>query len=492
MIRKICPVIFLLAACCVLHARPLNIIIVTGTDSSEDGYAEFLRDIYMDNANVEIDDNRYQEPLNDTEKQELLGADLIIVSSDNSGGDYDNDSAFWASLPVPILSHNIGVCRSDNHENWDWFGSDKIKVFISEFYPIDPNDPNDPIFDGIDLTAGSVTLFDSVFEFFVPDDDPYTGNGTPLAVNSSGRSVIVRFDGNEPNYYDGSLYNPNNTPRIYFALPNEPATFFENATPAAKQLLRNAVTALLPECWLPGDIDCDRDVDMSDFSGLAVDWQSQVPLQSDPPLTDIIVDGQVNIDDFAVLAMFWLEGFDNTPPSPDPSEWTDIPAIQDGSFIQMKINNSDDDLHGVQYNFECLENALYSSGWQYDREYFPANLPIGADLSFRAKTRDTSSRLNETFPSSIQTVRTDGLFYYSADASAAVALDDHRFIMADDEFNILQVYNWDAPASNPNRQTDVSAAIAVDPVPPGSRHRRCNLVQRPRLLDHLARPQSGW
>ncbi|MBN1795590.1 MAG: DUF3616 domain-containing protein [Sedimentisphaerales bacterium] len=460
MIRKIYSVIVILAACCVVQARPLDIIIVTSQDSSEDGYAEFLQDIYLDNANVEIDDKRYHEPLNDTEKQELSQADLIIVSSDNSGGDYNYDSAFWASLTVPILSHSISVCRSNQHNNWDWFdcGQTQYPVLISEFNALDPNDP---IFSGIDITGGSVTLFDSPHDFSAPNE-PYVGYGTPLATESSGLPVIVRFDGNEPSYYDGSLYDPNGTPRIYFAMPGKPSTFFDNATPSGKQLLRNAVTLLLAQCWLPGDVDCDRDVDMEDFSELAAEWLSQVLPQSEPLPADILPDGQVDMYDLAILVMFWLEGFDYTAPLPDPSQWTDIPAIQDGGFIQMKAKSTDDDLHGVQYYFECIENTLYSRGWQYDREYIPSDLPIGTELSFRAKARDTSSRLNETAPTPAQTVRTDGLFYYSADASAAAALDQQRFIMADDEDNVLRVYNWNLPESDPNRQTDISDAINVD------------------------------
>lgn len=61
---------------------------------------------------------------------------------------------------------------------------------------------------------------------------------------------------------------------------------------------------------------------------------------------------------------------------------------------------------------------------------------------------------------------TDKSFYYSGDASAAVALDDHRFIMADDEFNMLQVYDWNLPALGPIQQTDISNAITIDPEHP--------------------------
>jgi hypothetical protein len=453
-IRKLCPVVFLLAACCLVQARPLTIIIVTSKDSAETRYAAFLQEIYLDNADVLVDDNRYQEPLTEIEKQELLDADLVIISSDNSGGDYNDDSAFWATLPVPILSHSISICRTNLQANWDWFAGDQTTVPIAAYEPIEPDDP---LFDGIDLTGGTIPFFDPPLDVAV-SDAPYAGYGTAMAVEGTGLPVIVRYDGGEPAYYDGSLYAPGGAPRIFLALPDEPETFFVHAAPAAKQLLRNAVTALLAECWLPGDIDCDRDVDLQDFAALSGEWLDPIP----PLSADIVPDSQVNLDDFALLALYWLEGFDTTPPSPDPFDWTTPPAIQDGGFIQMKAKTAEDTLHGVQYYFECLETGLYSSGWQYDRQYTPAGLPIGTDLSFRAKARDTSSRFNETHFSSIQTARTDGLFYYAADASAAVALDDHRFMMADDEFNILQVYDWNAPASDPIAQTDISTEIGAE------------------------------
>ncbi|MHC5162404.1 MAG: hypothetical protein ACYSO4_04715 [Planctomycetota bacterium] len=196
MIYKICSVILVLTFSCTLQARPLNIIIVTSSNSSVNGYSDFLQNIYLDNAEVEIDSNRYDEPLSDTKKQQLRNADLIIISSDNSGADYNQDSAFWSTLDVPILSHNIAICRSNNHDNWDWFSSGKTDpdIPLSQFQVIDPNDS---IFDGIDVVTGSITLFDTLFDFEIPDD-AYTGYGTLLATNLSGLPVIVRFDGTEP------------------------------------------------------------------------------------------------------------------------------------------------------------------------------------------------------------------------------------------------------------------------------------------------------
>jgi len=462
MMRKCCPALFLLLCGCLFAARPLNIIIITSHDSAEDGYTEFLQEIYLDNAAVLIDDDRYKEPLRDVERQELLGADLIIVSSDNTGGEYNEDSAFWASLPVPVLSHNISICRSNDHDNWDWFSSGQTTVSVTDTFPIDPNEA---IFDAIDLSGGSITLFDEAMDVSLPDE-LYTGSGTLLTTDAAGLPVIVRFDGNVPNYYTGSLYDPNGEPRIYFALPEDPVDFFEHATPAGLQLLRNVVTGLLPECWLCGDVDCDRDVDMADFAAFSADWFQAVPSMDTRYPSDLYADGFVDAADLEVLADCWLAGYDDAPPQPDPAEWTDEPEVQDGGYVQMKAASAEDNLHGVQYRFECLENSACSSPWQYDREFFPSYLPTGVTLSFQVKARDTSSRFNETTGSAIRTVRTDGLFYYSADASAAVALDNERFIMSDDELNILQVYNWNMPASDPNRQTDIGAAINIDPTHP--------------------------
>ena len=447
---------------CVLLAKPLQIIIVTNNNDSEAGYSEFLREIYMDNADVEVDDDRYKEPLSDSEKLQLTEAELIIVSSDGTGGDYNYDSAFWATLAVPVLSHNTSICRSNSQDNWDWFSSDKVTKPVSEFYA---SDVNDPVFDGIDISSGSITIFDSPLDFILPDQS-YSGSGTEVAVDANGLPVIFRFDGSEENYYDGSLYGPNGAPRLFFAMPAEPVIFFDNATESAKQLLRNAITSLLPECWLTGDIDCDRDVDVGDLSEMSAQWLDESPLEGEPLAADIVPSGRVDMFDFSLLSMFWNEGLDSNPPVPNPSEWKDEPAMVDGEILFMKAKNTTDDFHGVQYFFDCIENPALSSVWQYSREYTPTNLPTGVDISFQVKARDTSSALNETTSSAIRSVRTDGLFYYSSDASAAVALDSQRFIMADDEDNILRVYCWNLPSSDPNAETDVSSAIAIDPSQP--------------------------
>ena len=64
----------------VAQGRPFTIIIVTSNDTSEQGYREFLQDIYRGNVDVQIRPDRYKEDLSAGKKAELQAADLITNS----------------------------------------------------------------------------------------------------------------------------------------------------------------------------------------------------------------------------------------------------------------------------------------------------------------------------------------------------------------------------------------------------------------------------
>ncbi len=55
--------------------------------------------------------------------------------------------------------------------------------------------------------------------------------------------------------------------------------------------------------------------------------------------------------------------------------------------------------------------------------------------------------------------RAERFFRSSADASAAIAMDDHRFILADDEDNTLRIYDWNRPDSHPIAEIDLSKEL---------------------------------
>jgi hypothetical protein len=59
-------------------------------------------------------------------------------------------------------------------------------------------------------------------------------------------------------------------------------------------------------------------------------------------------------------------------------------------------------------------------------------------------------------------VGAERFFRGSADASAAVALDDNRFIVSDDEDNVLRIYDFNCPNTEPIRQIDLSSELEVE------------------------------
>jgi hypothetical protein len=97
---------------------------------------------------------------------------------------------------------------------------------------------------------------------------------------------------------------------------------------------------------------------------------------------------------------------DTTSPTPNPSTWSSEPIGTSWSTITMSANTATDD-SGVEYYFECLENAAYDSGWQDSRIYLATGLLSNTVYSFRVKTRDKSTNQNETeYSSTVSAITT--------------------------------------------------------------------------------------
>jgi len=201
-------------------ADPYKIIIVTGDTESERGYTEFLQVIYRGNVDVQIDADRYDEDLSDKKKAELEAADLIIISRDLSGKDYNADANFWNELAVPILNHNIKLARRDGHDYWDWLdGSD---ISTGAFTHLAVAYADDEIFAGVDTSSGFLEIFPSGKEIDHSNQGS-AGSGTVIAT-LNGTVVIARWLGNETEYYDDSDYGPG-AARVFFALPEKTYEF---------------------------------------------------------------------------------------------------------------------------------------------------------------------------------------------------------------------------------------------------------------------------
>jgi len=443
----------------VARARPFTVIIVTSDDTSERGYTSFLQDIYRGNVDVQIQPDRYTEHLSAGEKAQLEAADLIIVSRDNSGTDYNADADFWGPLDVPILNHCIDLVRSDDHKFWDWLGGDKDETNPCTQFTV--ADSNDVIFAGVDTSAGSVQILSTGKDVDHSDQNsPGTGR---LIATSGGNVVIARWQGDEDFYYDGSDYGPAGAGRVYFATPDKMYNYFDLGTEDAKVMLKNAIVSLLPVPRPEGDVDDDWDVDIEDFAVVSSRWREpNCTSPDDCGGADVDASGEVALGDVSIVAASWLEGVDIIAPEPNVMTWETEPMTISTESVFMAATEAYDRANGVEYYFECVSGEGPNSGWQYDNVFDPNGLELDKGYTYRAIARDTSSRLNETEWSPAITARTFGMYREVADASAAAAIDPNLFIVADDENNRLRIYNRLNPGSRPVADPNIADSLNID------------------------------
>ncbi|MHC5060617.1 MAG: hypothetical protein ACYTFK_05990 [Planctomycetota bacterium] len=443
----------------IARGRPFNIIIVTSNETSEDGYREFLQDIYRGNVEVHIQEDRYKEHLSAGKKVELEAADLIIISRDNSGTDYNADADFWGPVNVPMLNHCINVVRSDAHKFWDWLPGDKSDTNPCTDFIV--ADANDAIFAGVDTSAGFVRILSTGKDVDHSDQDS-AGSGQVVAT-SGGKVVIARWQGDESLYHDNSDYGPGGAGRVYFATPDKTYNFFNFGSEDAKIMLRNAIVSLLPVPRPEGDVDNDWDVDNEDLAVVSNWWQEPNCVSVDNCAgADVDGSGEVGLGDISIMAENWLAGVDVTAPEPNVMTWETEPMTISTESVYMAAAEASDAENGVEYYFDCVSGAGPDSGWQYSRVFDPNGLVLGGRYVYRAIARDTSSRLNESGWSSSAAVNTFGMYREAADASAAVAIDPNLFIMADDENNQLRIYNRYIAGSGPVADSNVSDFLNID------------------------------
>lgn len=446
-----------------VRAEPLRIIIVSESDGkSEQRYRQFLQEIYRGNAVVSVDADRYDEDLSDKKKIELASADLIVVSRDTEGTQYNADAEFWNGVHVPILNHNAKLARSDGHRFWDWLDGDTTEC--NSCTELSIANPADPVFTGIDVSTGAVRMFTRAVEVD-HSDQASAGNGTAVgAIN--GNIAIAIWSGAEARYYDGSLYGPG-APRLLFAMPDDPGDFFDDATDEALLMLENAIISLLPASLPEGDLDGDADVDFEDVAVFGDCWtQGRFPLSGHCAYADLSGDQKLSGDDLAIIAATWLDGVDVTAPEPNTMTWKHEPETVSTASIRMAADFALDSQNGVRYYFQCTGGNGPDSEWQYRNMFEPGTLTPGKLYTYRVKARDTSANLNETQWSIPASARPFGLYRYIADASAAVALNENLFIVGGDEVSSLRVYERNNPASIPILNIGIATYLNIEPEHP--------------------------
>ena len=86
---------------------------------------------------------------------------------------------------------------------------------------------------------------------------------------------------------------------------------------------------------------------------------------------------------------------DTTPPSPNPVVW-DLEPTATGLHTVTMWAKPDTDRSGVEYYFECVNDANINSGWHSDPNYNFTTLGPGTTYGFRFRARDKSANHNLT------------------------------------------------------------------------------------------------
>jgi hypothetical protein len=233
-----------------LYAGPAKIVIVTDNVANEASYVSFLRNVYGPDAFIDVTASGYADPLSAGQKASLQAADLVIVSRQTNSANYDNEPFFWNGLETPVILHSAYLARGGSSSpRWRWLNGNADDE--SGITQIDVHDASDPIYDGVNIVNGRVTLFGSSQGVSLTRaTDAGLGSLVASQVGGIDGAFIGRWKGDEAAFFSGGPQAPGGE-RIWFAFPSLGSTanssvFFDTATEDGKLMLQNALTSMLP------------------------------------------------------------------------------------------------------------------------------------------------------------------------------------------------------------------------------------------------------
>ena len=247
-----CVLAAVLATAGTVYAGPAKIVIVTDNVANEASYVSFLRTVYGADALIDVTASGYADPLSAGEKASLQAADLVIVSRQTNSANYDSEPLFWNGLETPVILHSAYLARSGTTPRWRWLngnGSDQPGIT-----QIDVHDASDPIYDGVSIVGGRVTLYGASQAVSLTTATS-AGLGSLVASQVGGidGAFIARWQGDEAAYFAGSTQAPGDK-RLFFAFPStgasaNSAAFFSVATDDGLLMLENALDSMfaIPE-----------------------------------------------------------------------------------------------------------------------------------------------------------------------------------------------------------------------------------------------------
>jgi predicted outer membrane repeat protein len=150
------------------------------------------------------------------------------------------------------------------------------------------------------------------------------------------------------------------------------------------------------------DLVFDGIIRFDDFAMFAQQWLNESCSEIDGWCSgvDFTYDSQVDARDLAILADCWMVE-DTTAPTPDRAEWETPPYLSGGSATMIAVEALDawwgDE---VEYRFENVYGNGHSSQWQSSRVYTDSGLSSNMEYGYTVTARDPLG--NETAPSTIR------------------------------------------------------------------------------------------
>jgi parallel beta-helix repeat protein len=150
---------------------------------------------------------------------------------------------------------------------------------------------------------------------------------------------------------------------------------------------------------LPGDLNYDGQVDINDLAVLLNDWLSTgctFPYFCHG--CDLTEDGKVNFEDFALFAEYWNEE-ETTPPTPDPMTWKILPRSAGLNSVSMTATTAKDYSGStVEYRFRRSDSNGITTylvpEWRTEPNVTDTGLVTKRVYGYQVQARD--ARGNET------------------------------------------------------------------------------------------------
>jgi predicted outer membrane repeat protein len=146
----------------------------------------------------------------------------------------------------------------------------------------------------------------------------------------------------------------------------------------------------------------DGIINFEDFAVFALNWLNEGCSQANEHCqhADVTLDAYVNFEDAQLFAECWLVE-DTYPPVPNPSEWKTEPypswSPAHPNSISMAARTATDAwdfwVGNVQYYFDCVSGGCHDSGWQDEPNYIDSNLVLGVEYGYRVRARDASEQI---------------------------------------------------------------------------------------------------